>query len=580
MANRTQALRLARAPALDARIVIPLLTLLVVGFLVLLPLVVMVVASLRPPATLPFVRGPLTLDNYRALVQQQDTARVLWNTVLYAGGTLVLATPMAFGMAYLTERTDMPARGLVATMMFVPMVTPVFATALGWVLLAGPRAGTINEYFRLLTGSDARQGPLNVYSLWGMIIVTALGIVPSMWLMLVSVLRNMDPNLEDAAAASGIGRWATLRKVTAPLMWPGILAVIIYFTIAVIESFEIPLALGITAGVPVLSTKIYLVVTAADSGAFQYGTAAAFGMVGVVAGIAGIALYLWLIRRSARYAVVTGKAYRPRLVKLGGWRWLAFGLFLLYVIVKVILPFAMIVYASFLRYYLPPLPANLGNLSWTLENYRNLLDYRFFGKPLLNTALVVAVSATVTMLLVAMVSWVTVRVKSPLAQALNALTFLPLAIPGVIVTLAIFLVFLGTPLYGSLALLVLAFMTRYLAYTTRLMHAAQLQIHKELEEAALTSGVGQVRTFFLVNVRLLLPAFLNGWLWIVTHAAKDFTTPLLLSGAGSLLVANVIYGRFTSGRFTASSAAIVVLVLLMTAIVVAGRRWIGHAMER
>ncbi len=554
---------------------------LIVAFLVLVPLIVMIAATFRPTGVFPLEGGEFTLSNYTEFLSgQRGVWKIFQNTFIYAGGTMALAVPMAFGMAFLTERTDVPFRSILYTLMFVPFVTPVFATALGWVLLAGPRAGAVNEYIRLILGLDSRNGPFNIYTMQGMIFVTALGIVPSMWLLLVSVLRNMDPTLEEAASTSGVNRWGVMRKVTMPLMLPGILAVVIYFSIAVIESFEIPLALGITAGVQVLSTKIFLIITSVDEGRFAYGSAAVFGLVGVIIGVIGISMYLWLVRRSSRYTVITGKGYRPRKIKLGRWKYVALGLVGLYMFIKVIMPFSMIIYASFLKFYVPPLPENFGVIPWTLENYRNLWDYRFFGRMVVNTAIVVFAAASITMLLVTVVAWAAVRLKTPVAHTANVLTFMPLAIPGVIMTLAFFLLFIGTPLFGTLALIVLAFTARYLAYSTRLMYSAQVQVHKELEEASLVSGVGHAATLVFINLRLLLPAFINGWLWIVTHAAKDFTTPLLLATSGTILVANVIFSRFEGGRFTESAAVMVVLVIMLLSVVFAGRRWIGGEVKQ
>ena len=570
-----------RSSIFDQKTLISWSAMLIVAFLVLVPLIVMIAATFRPAGVFPLESGPWTVTNYTEFAEgQRGVFNVFKNTFIYAGGTMALAVPMAFGMGFLTERTDVPMRSVLYTLMFVPFVTPVFATALGWVLLAGPRAGAVNEYIRLIFGLETRNGPLNIYTMEGMIFVTALGIVPSMWLLLVSVLRNMDPTLEEAASTAGVNRWGVLRKVTIPLMLPGILAVVIYFTIAIIESFEIPLALGITAGVQVLSTKIWLIITAVDEGRFSYGAAAVYGLVGVVIGVIGISLYLWMIRRSSRYTVITGKGYRPRKIKLGRWKYLALSLVGLYIFIKVLMPFSMILYASFLRYYTPPLPEYFGNIPWTLDNYKNLWDWRFFGQTVWNTAIVTVAAASVTMFLVTIVSWAAVRLKSPVAQVTNVLTFMPLAIPGVIMTLAFFLLFIGTPLYGTLALIVMAFTARYLAYTTRLMYSAQLQVHKELEEASLVSGIGAASTLIFINLRLLLPAFMNGWLWIVTHAAKDFTTPLLLATSGTVLVANVIYSRFEGGRFTESAAVMVVLVVMLISVVWVGRKWIGGEVKQ
>jgi iron(III) transport system permease protein len=155
---------------------------------------------------------------------------------------------------------------------------------------------------------------------------------------------------------------------------------------------------------------------------------------------------------------------------------------------------------------------------------------------------------------------------------------MPLAIPGIISSLALFLMFVGTPLHGTLAILVLAFLARFLAFGTRLMHSAMLQLHQELEEVSQTSGASNFQTFFRITLRLLTPAFINGWLWVLVHAAKDFSVALLLASAGSVVVANVIYESFVGGHFTSSAAMLVVLIVFNLIFVAAGRKWITRAL--
>jgi iron(III) transport system permease protein len=492
---------------------------------------------------------------------------------------VLFALPLAFAFAFLTERTDMPLRNAMYVLMFIPMSTPVFATALGWVLLLGPRGGTINVYLRALTGSDAANGPFNIFTMEGLIFVHVLGIVPTMWLFLTAVLRQMDPLLEEAALAAGASRWQVLRSVTAPLMRPGVAAVGIYFFLSGLESLELPLAMGPTAGIDVLSTKIYFSLAPSADLGVNYGVPAAFGMLGLAMGIMGTILYLHLVRQSSNYAVITGKGYRPKLIPLGPWKYVAVGSILLFIAVKVILPFAVLVYASLLRFYVPPIKEYAADLSWTLLNYRQLFDYRFFGGYFVNAVIVSVLAATLTMLLVSFIGWLAVRKPGRLTQMINTVAFMPLAIPGTISTLAIFLMFVGTPLHGTLILLTLAFLARYLAFGTRLMHSAMLQLHQELEEVSQTSGANNLQTFFRITLRLLLPAFLNGWLWVLVHAAKDFSVALLLASAGSVVVANIIYQAFVGGQFPGSAAMLVVLILFNLAFVVAGRKWIRRAME-
>jgi iron(III) transport system permease protein len=562
----------------EFRIAGSILVLAVLGVVVIVPLIFMILAGFRPAGVLPTEAGPFTIAPYVQAYSGADTWPLIRNTLLYAGLGVFFALPLAFGFAFLTERTDMPMRNSMYVLMFIPMSTPIFATALGWVLLLGPRGGTVNVYLRLLMGSDAADGPFNIFSLSGLIFVHVLGIVPTMWLFLTTVLRQMDPALEEAALSSGASRWQVLRTVTAPLMRPGVLSVAIYFFITGLESLELPLALGPTAGVDLLSTKIYFsLIPTADMGV-NYGVPAAFGMLGLAMGILGMLLYLRLVRQSSQYTVITGKGYRPKLIPLGAWKYVALGAIGLFVLIKVVLPFAVLIYASFLRFYVPPVKEYFGDMSWTLLHYRQLFDYRFFGQYFVNTVIVAAEAATLTMFLVTFIGWLVVRSPSRLTEMINLVAFMPLAIPGIISTLALFLMFVGTPVHGTLILLTLAFIARYLAFGTRLMHSAMLQIHKELEEVSHTSGASYLQTFIRITLRLLVPAFLNGWLWVLVHAAKDFSVALLLASAGSVLVANIIYESFVGGHFNSSAAMLVVLITFNLIFVITGRKWITRAL--
>jgi iron(III) transport system permease protein len=561
----------------ELKILAPVLALLMLALLVMLPLLTMLVASLRPPGTLPFDHAAIIFTNFTSVFSAPDTAPMLRNTAIYAIVPIFIALPLAFGLAFLTERTDLPLRDAVYSAMFIPISIPVFASAMSWFLLLGPRAGTLNMWLRLIFGLDTREGPFNILSLEGMIFVHAIGIIPSMWLILISVLRVMDPALEEAASVSGANRLRSMIFVTVPLMAPGILAIIILFTVAGLESLETPLALGRPAGVEVMATRVYDLLHLSTGAGFAYGPPATIGLLGLVFGIIGISLYLYFTRRASKYVVITGKAYRPRLIRLGRWKYAALAAIAFYMTLQVVLPFGMLVVTSFQRFYQPLAPGS--NIVWTANNYVSMLDYRFFGQYFLNTIGVSVGAATVTMLVVSFFSWQIVRWPSKLTQAVNFLAFMPLAIPGVISGLAFFLLFIGTPLYGTLILLVLAFLSRFLAYGTRLMHSAQVQIHKELEEAAVTAGVPYLKTFLWINLRLLLPAFFNGWLWVLTHAARDFTTPLMVASASSLLASNIIFGRYSDGKFSESAAMMVALVLFNVCAVVAGRKWIVRAVS-
>jgi iron(III) transport system permease protein len=221
-----------------------IVVLVILAILVVVPLIFMLLASVRPAGVLPFAPGVYTLAQYTQAFSAADSWPVIRNTLLYAGLGVFFALPISFGFAFLTERTDMPLRNAMYVLMFLPMSTPIFATALGWVLLLGPRGGTANVYFRWLAGSDAAEGPFNIYSIEGLIFVHVLGIIPTMWLFLTAVLRQMDPLLEEAALASGANRYQVLRSVTAPLMRPGVAAVVIYFFSHGIGVFGVAVGIG------------------------------------------------------------------------------------------------------------------------------------------------------------------------------------------------------------------------------------------------------------------------------------------------------------------------------------------------
>jgi iron(III) transport system permease protein len=193
------------------------------------------------------------------------------------------------------------------------MLLPPFAIALGWILLSGPNAGTLNVFIRTSLSLDITRGPLNIYTMWGMVFVSGILAIPSMWLLLLGLFRNFDPRLEEAASASGASRWQVLKRVTVPLMLPGILAVGVYFSIIFIEAFDVPLAIGTTAEIPVLSTKIYLLTSRPGRVPLwrRGGTLAHDSLAGIVLMVG----YLWAVRVSAR--LPWSRRVSARLVRLG-----------------------------------------------------------------------------------------------------------------------------------------------------------------------------------------------------------------------------------------------------------------------
>jgi len=564
-----------RQHRVDTAAILPWAIVGIVVGLVIVPLLAMVLMSFRPLNVMPLEwAGGFTLAWYPEVFLDSATYLLLWNTFKYAFATIVLALPVALFFAWLVERTDLPGRDWFYSLMFVPLIMPGFFTAIAWIQLAGPNAGALNVYIRDLLDLAVYRGPLNIFSFWGMVFVTALGVVPPMWLILLSLFRNMDPAMEEASAIAGSSHFSTLRRITLPLLRPGILSVLIYYTLILTEIFEIPVILGLTAGYHVLSVQIFLKTTGGETteGLPAYGLASTYGIIALLLGAVLIILYLYAVRRQEKFAVVTGKGYRPAIIRLGNWKYLCLGLVGAYMFLKVLLPVLIVAWTSLHGYYQAPSIEGLSTI--TFDNYRNLWRGPQVAPMLLNSAIVPTASAFITMFLATLIAWMAVRRPSKITGLVNALTFLPLAVPGPVLALGILVLYIRVPLpiYGTLWILILAFTTRYLAFSTRLMHSAQLQIDKSLDEASYTAGASQMSTFFRINLRLLTPAFFNGWIWVFAHAIRDFTVPLFLATGTTVMIANAIYQRNLLGDTEVASTYMMLMFIAIVPIALVSRR--------
>ncbi|MDE2883514.1 MAG: ABC transporter permease subunit, partial [Chloroflexota bacterium] len=325
MATVAQARRTRRSwlSRIDQRHVIVYGTALVLAVTVVVPLAVMVIISLRPTEAIPPITGTdFTLDNYRTTFADPVTYRLLWNTALYALGSMAVGLVLGVLMSWFVGRTNLPFRNGVYPMALASFAMPGVVTAFGWIVLGRPRTGILNTIIRGMTGSDANTGPLNVFTLEGMILVTGVALAGSMFIFLAPYFQRMDPALEEAATTSGAGRLGTLRHVSIPLLFPGILTVAVYYVVIMVQIFEFPLAIGVTAGVPVLSVRVFLL-TQPEFGLINYGLAATFAMIAMFIGLVLLGVYLWVTRQAERYQVITGKGYRPNRMDLGFWKWAA-----------------------------------------------------------------------------------------------------------------------------------------------------------------------------------------------------------------------------------------------------------------
>ena len=552
---------------------VPQVVAVIAVLLVATPLLIVTVASFRPGLTLPFQAGEWTLQNFVEVFGDSFTYRLLLNTFLYTFASLALGLCMALAFAWLVERSDLPYANSVYTLLLIPLAIPSLLKALGWVILLGPQQGIINVLLRDLLDLETRTGPLNIYTFAGMVFLTALTVVPSMFLLLSPLLRSVNPVFEEAAETSGVGIFNRLRKITLPLVSPGILAVIIYFIIVMIEYFEIPLAIGLNANFPVLSLQIYTLVRGEELP--EYGLASTYSFIGLVLGIFLLHLYRRTTANAQKYAVITGKGYTPRRFRLGRGKYLALGFIWLYLLLAVVLPVSVLLWTSLLDFYQPPSYAALASIS--LTNYVDVFQNSRIAEAATNTLILFTVVATFTASLALMISWVINRLKPRFAAALDNVVFLPLAVPSIVIALGVMLFYMRTPLWGTVWIIAVGHVIRYLPFSTRMISAAILQIHQELEEAAWASGASRLTTLRRVTLPLLLATLGNTWLWIGIQSMRDFSFPIMLVSYTNIVMTSLLWSFWEEGNLTEMSALAILLILVSVVFTVASRRVISYA---
>lgn len=558
------------------------LTLFIVSYLVLVPLFMLLYASIKSTEDkLPFETTATTLGNYAAVFTSSSTLPIFLNTFLFTAGSLAVGLPLAILLAWLLERTTIPARAWIANLILVPMTIPSLLSAIAWIQLLDPRIGLVNVVLRGVLGLAGETGPFDIYSLYGMCFVQGLRLVPSAYLMIAASFRAMDPSLEEQSAMAGRGVAQTTLRVTLPIMRPALLAALIYYIIVVIESFDIPGLLGFTARIRVLSTAIYWA-THSEVGLPDYGLASALGTIVLAAALLLMWFYQRLTAHQERFATITGKGYRPRQLSLGVWNVPATALCALYIFVAVLLPFVMLLWTSVQPFYATPSSDSLARVSF--EGYVNIWRESGVVRALWNTTVLALVTSVATILLAVLVSWFIVRrgkQADGLAHYLATVSFLPQCVPSIVIGLAFIFVYVRfpIPIYGTLWIIALAMITRYLAFSSRTTTSALMQVHGELEEASQMSGAPWTRTLRRVTMPLLAPAMINVFLWVAVHAMQELSMALMLYNPSTVVVSTMIWSMWQNGR-TADAAVLGVLLSLLSALLLLGGHLVSHLRRR
>jgi len=485
---------------------------------------------------------------YQQLLASPYFAISLFNTVVYAIGSSIIALALGIIQALIVERTNTPGRNYVFLGAVISLAIPHVLYVVAWLLLLG-RNGPVNGLIEHVIGIS---GPaFNVYSIWGMVLIEGVGFAPLTFLLMSAVLRSTDATFEDAAMVSGAGPFATFRAITLRLSLPGVTALLLLIFIRAFESFEVPALVGLAGNVNVLTTNIYQ--SSKVISPPNQGEAAAYAVCLLLI----VVLLLWwygrLARHAHRYQTITGRGYRPRLIDIGRARYLATAVLLLIFTVVIALPVATLVFTSLQPFYEGITAESFGRL--TLENYNVILEPGSFRDSVANTLVLGAATATLVVPFTALCAWAAAR-RWPGAWFLDQLATTPLAFPAIVMSVAFLQVFvnLPLPLYGTLLSIVIASAVRYLPYGMRYAYAGVLQIHAELEDAAIAAGARPASVFIRVILPLVSTALVSCWLFVFMLTVQSVALPLLLVGPGTELVAVTLFDSWQNGQMTELAA--------------------------
>lgn len=560
---------------LSARAVAPAVVLglaaLAAVYFISAPLAMLLVTAFRGPSDLlPFEPGTQWTLAHLATIYTDPVlySAIIPHTLVFTGGSVLLSFAIAFALAWLVERTDLMWRETLYALILVPFLIPTLVLAIAWIFLLGPNAGWLNVMLRSLLGLPS-PGPLNIFSMPGLVVTQALASVPFVFLLLSAALRSMDPALEEASNISGARPRTTFFRVTLPVLRPGILAPLVLITIITLEQFEMPLLIGLPARINVFSARIFWELSP-SSGLPNYGRAASVALVFLAAALGLLFLYNRLIRRAERFVTITGRGYQPRRLALGRWQWVALAAVFGYLALSSGLPLFVLVWASLFGYSTPTL-SQLTTLSFSA--YARLLSDPTFYLALRNTLFVAGLSAAIVTVIGALLAWIVVRTRAPGRSALDFLSILSVGIPAIIAALGVMMLYLTVPLpvYGTVWVLVLGYSYR-LAVTTRLSRVGLMQIHRELEDASYAAGGSWGATLRRVVLPLMAPSLLGAWLLLFIVGVREFTLPMVLGSQDNIVLSVVLWRLFTDGQMNQAGAlSTLVLVLIVTTTVLVRR---------
>jgi iron(III) transport system permease protein len=538
----------------------------VAAVLVVYPVFFLLLASLDVGD--PQVRPPSAygLDNFGGLFQ---FPQILLNTLTVSLAATVMALLFGFVMAWILSRTNVPGRRLFEQLMIMPYYLTPLLGALAWGLLGAPESGFINEIWRALGG---RGYLIDINTAYGIAWVMALFEGSVAFVMIAAVMKSMDPAFEEASQIIGASRIRTMLRITLPLVAPGVLGAAIFVFAEMLGSFAVALVLGLPSRYYVVTTAIYQLVQQYPP---KIQTAAAMG----VSLFAVMFVMLFVYRRivmAGSYVTITGKAFRPRVIDVGPLRLVLLGICVLYLFAAVALPLVTLLYASLQKIaVIFPAAEN-----WTLDNFRTAMSMNAVRSALGNSLLLGFGTATIGVLLMGLLAWVIYRSRLPGSGLIEYVVMFPQAVPRLVFAFGLMWawVVFPIPIYGTIWLLLIAYLTVFLPLGVRTIAGVMLQIDKSLEECAQMCGASWAFRMRTVTVPLLRPGLIAAWLLLFIASIRELGASILLMGPHSKVITpSIVESWFgTSSELTAALALIQTLVVALAIIVlIAVTRRIG-----
>ncbi|MGE5305325.1 MAG: ABC transporter permease [Alphaproteobacteria bacterium] len=542
----------------------------IIAFLALYPTVFLFYGSLTDaPLGVP---GHFTLKNYIRAFSDPEAYPLLLNSFLFGLGASGLSVTFALTLAWITIRTNAPLRRLFELIAIVPNILPPLLVAISWVMLLNPNNGLINASLVKIFGIE--RGPFNIYSIPGLVFVESLILTPLAFLIIAAAMKGMDPSLEESAKTLGSNEFSVARRITFPLMRPAILAAATLNFVRAVESFDTPAIIALPARIEVFTTKIWR--EALGSFPTNHNLAATYGVAILAIALVFVYLYRRFTSQVESFSTVTGKGFRPHQIDLGLWRYLATAIAFLLLILLVVLPILVLLLVALLPYYHVPTWQTWHNL--TLENFRYIWTTTRVHKAFANSLFLALFGATACMTLAALASYITVRTKLVGRGLLEGLVFIPWAFPGTALALGLLWAYVDFPLpvYATIWIILIAYVTRFLPYGMRAVSSTIIQIHKELEEASIACGAGFLATFRRVLVPMMRPGIMAGWIILVTIFMREFSATLFLYSPGAEPLGPLMYFLYLDGmrgRVAAIGLVISVISVILIAIAQRYARW-------